>query len=281
MAPRQAVAAPRRVLAAAAILAIGAGVFGVFRMRGAPATASRAEVDPEGIASWSEHTEGEREVVVLERGALRIHVDHATAARHLVVRLPDGELEDTGTTFTVSAADGHTTGVTVQEGSVLLRIRGAAPVALAPGERWAPLEPRAIEGQPPAIANGPAPAIGSGTSSAAPRGEPASSAQRPTPTPGASERQAAGSVSAGRDASLAFRAAMAALDRGDDRDAAIGFARFVAAHPGDARAEDAAYLRVVALQRSGDGAEMKSAALDYLRRYPGGFRKAEVEALSR
>jgi hypothetical protein len=74
---------------------------------------------------------------------------------------------------------------------------------------------------------------------------------------------------------------MAALDRGDDRGAAAGFARFVAAHPGDARAEDAAYLRVVALQRSGDDAEMKGAALDYLRRYPGGFRKMEVEALAR
>jgi hypothetical protein len=274
VAPRRPAAAARWLLAAAAVFAIGAAGLGAWRIRDTRAIASRAEVDPEGTAAWSEHTEGDREVVVLERGALRIHVDHARPARHLVVLLPDGELEDTGTRFVVSAADGHTTGVTVQEGSVVLRVRGAAPVVLAAGERWAPAEPRAIEGLTPAIADAPAPPAPIALTGGARRFPPTAS--------GAPERHVAGSASAGaRDASVAFRAAMAALDRGDDRDAAAGFARFVAAHPGDTRAEDAAYLRVVALQRSGDDAEMKTAALDYLRRYPGGFRKAEVEALSR
>ena len=56
---------------------------------------------------------------------------------------------------------------------------------------------------------------------------------------------------------------------------------FLEKHPRDARAEDAAYLRVIALQRSGDSAGTKQAALEYLRRYPAGFRHAEVEPVSR
>jgi TolA-binding protein len=78
-----------------------------------------------------------------------------------------------------------------------------------------------------------------------------------------------------------FRAAMAALDTGDNAGAAAAFASFLVKHPRDPRAEDAAYLRVIALQRSGDDASMKNAAEEYLRRYPGGFRRAEMDTLSR
>jgi hypothetical protein len=74
---------------------------------------------------------------------------------------------------------------------------------------------------------------------------------------------------------------MSALDRGEDREAAAGFANFLVKHPQDPRAEDAAYLRVIALQRAGDKPAMEHAALEYLRRYPSGFRRAEAERLSR
>jgi outer membrane protein assembly factor BamD (BamD/ComL family) len=74
---------------------------------------------------------------------------------------------------------------------------------------------------------------------------------------------------------------MEALDRGDNRGAATLFGAFLARHPGDRRAEDAAYLRVIALQRCGDAASTKDAAREYLRRYPSGFRRVEVEPMSR
>jgi TolA-binding protein len=74
---------------------------------------------------------------------------------------------------------------------------------------------------------------------------------------------------------------MEALNVGDNREAAAAFARFLAKHPGDPRAEDAAYLQVIALQRSGDQGSAKAAALEYIHRYPAGFRHAEVEPLSR
>jgi TolA-binding protein len=86
---------------------------------------------------------------------------------------------------------------------------------------------------------------------------------------------------AASDPSADFRRAMDALDRGDNHEAATHFAAFRAQHPRDPRAEDAAYLRVIALQRSGDTDQMKEAALAYLRLYPAGFRNAEVEKLAR
>ncbi len=75
---------------------------------------------------------------------------------------------------------------------------------------------------------------------------------------------------------------MAALDDGDNGRAAAEFATFIVKHPDDPRAEDAAYMRILALQRNGDADRMtERRARGYLRRYPAGFRRAEVERLSR
>jgi TolA-binding protein len=86
-------------------------------------------------------------------------------------------------------------------------------------------------------------------------------------------------VSAAPDPLADFRSAVAALSAGDNREAATRFARFLAKHPRDPQAEDASYLRVIALQRCGDTASMKQAAVEYMRSYPRGFRHADVEAL--
>lgn len=107
------------------------------------ARASRAVVQADSTSVWAERTEGDRENVVLERGALWIHVDHSSGEGRLLVVLPDGELEDIGTTFTVSADDGHTTRVAVQDGHVVLRLRDQAAIALGPGDTWIP-DPRPV-----------------------------------------------------------------------------------------------------------------------------------------
>jgi hypothetical protein len=73
---------------------------------------------------------------------------------------------------------------------------------------------------------------------------------------------------------------MAALHAGQSHEAAGRFSRFIE-HPRDARAEDAAYMRVRALREAGDEAGMKAAARSYLEQYPGGFRRTEVEELLR
>jgi outer membrane protein assembly factor BamD (BamD/ComL family) len=72
---------------------------------------------------------------------------------------------------------------------------------------------------------------------------------------------------------------MEALRAGDGRQAAAAFTRFLVEHPRDPMAEDAAYLRIIALQRAGASADVKRAAEEYLQRFPTGFRRAEVEKL--
>jgi hypothetical protein len=232
-----------------------------------PPSTAVVRADPDTV--WSRKVEGGRENVTLVRGALAVHVDHGASHRErLVVVLPDGELEDIGTTFTVAAARGHTERVTVQEGSVLLRLRGRAPIALSAGEAWTP------DRAPPATGR---PAVGASSPSV----------ERPErPGPAHRERIAtsqppSAAPSGGQDSSDEFRALVRLLDAGDDCQAAAGFLQFAVRHPSDSHAEDAAYLRVIALRRCGADDEMKRAAIEYLRVHPHGFRRAEVERLSR
>jgi hypothetical protein len=262
--------APRRLLWPAAIAVLALGLLVVWRVRpGAqPGQASSAVVLADGAAVWSKHMEGNVERIVLEHGALWIHFDHSPRKGRLVVVLPDGELEDTGTTFTVGTSEGHTTRVAVQEGSVVLQIRGEPSVAIVAGDTW-------IRDVQPAVlaSTSSAPSPAKPTRNGPPSPTAPSTALPRSPAPLASVLAP--------DPSVDFRAAMAALDAGDNRHAAASFSSFLVQHPRDPRAEDAAYLRVVALQRCGDKGSMKEAALEYLGRYPAGFRHAEVENLSR
>lgn len=225
---------------------------------GAP-LAEPVVVHADSSARWSRQAEAQLETIRLESGVLSIHVDHGGSPRRLRVLLPDGELEDIGTTFSVSADSGRTTRVSVQEGSVVLRLRGVAPLALGAGESWSPPPMSA----PPAAAAATLPAA----HSAKPVVSAASSASTSAAAPGP-------------DPAEEFRGAMAALNRGDNNQAATLFATFVAEHPRDSRAEDACYLRVLALQRAGNTGAMHQAAHDYLTRYPHGFRTSEVEPLA-
>jgi hypothetical protein len=257
--------------------ALSKGVASVSARKSAPESKPTPESEPksgpvsepqplvvraDSSAKWSRRVAHQLDEIVLESGALSIRVDHTASARRLLVLLPDGELEDIGTTFSVSADGGHTTRVTVQDGSVVLRLRGKPAIALGAGDVWSP-GPLA-----------PATAPGSSSSSAA---RTAPSAQAPLP-------RAAAAASSGdapaADPAKDFRAAMSAFDSGDNARAAALFAAFIAQHGRDPRAEDAAYLRVLALQRGGSAVATQQAARDYLARYPRGFRRAEVEALA-
>ena len=212
-------------------------------------------VRADSSAQWSRRLEAHVETVVLVSGALSIRVDHALSQRRLLVVLPDGELEDIGTTFSVSADAGQTTHVTVQDGSIVLRLRGKPPLALGAGEAWSPPETAAA------------------VPSSAPRARTPRVKMMPLGIPAARIDAPAS------DPSADFRAAMAAFNGGDNARAAAGFFAFLRQHPRDPQAEDAAYLRILALQRTGDSAATKQAAQDYISRYSHGFRHAEVEAI--
>jgi hypothetical protein len=263
VAPERRWAARRLLLVPAALVVLVGVLLAVWRAR-APEQALRGSgisVRADGAAVWSEHTDGVGKRLVVERGALWVHVEPSAGAGRLLVVLPDGELEDTGTTFTVSVTDGRTTRVAVEDGSVVLRIRGKSPIAIGAGKSWLPdARPLALSARSaePALS----PPFAPPTRTLPPLGTPAPSAALPDP-------------------SVDFRTAMAALNAGSSREAAAAFGSFIAKHPRDPRAEDAAYLRIIALQRSGDRDAAKDAALAYLRRYPKGFRRAEAESLSR
>ncbi len=223
----------------------------------APATVVRA--DPSAV--WSERAEGTGKKLFLERGVLWIKVDRPPGAGPLLVVLPDGELEDSGTTFSVNVENGRTTRVAVEEGAVVLRIHDEPPLTIKRGETWIPK----VRATSPTVPSAPP-----STELPLPPARSARTSSSPVP-----------SAAPGPDPSGDFRAAMNALGSGSHRQAAAAFERFLATHPRDPRAEDAAYLRIIALQRSGDSSAMKEAALAYLRRYPQGFRRAEAEKLSR
>ena len=52
-------------------------------------------------------------------------------------------------------------------------------------------------------------------------------------------------------------------------------------NPTDPRAEDAAYLTILALQRAGRRDDAAAAARRYLQHYPNGYRRAEVQKIAR
>lgn len=253
---------PRRpVLLAAGVAAalFSAFFFGWQKARISPDLAAAVSVHAQGVAAWSEQNQGGEDRVSLTDGTLRIHVDHARGAAHLVVAVPDGELEDIGTTFVVNVANGHTARIAVEEGRVIARLRAWPARTIRAGETWIP--------ESAAAATVPVPGVAASSSSAA-------STATAAPSPSTVRAGAAS------DAAADFRAAMAALTRGDNRQASQMLGNFLQKYPSDAHAEDAAYSRVIALERCGDAAQTGRAAKQYLARYPAGFRHTEVEALA-
>jgi ferric-dicitrate binding protein FerR (iron transport regulator) len=90
------------------------------------------------------------EYVELYEGSLDIRFDHRSRLT-LVVRTPDGEVRDFGTTFRVTVARGHTSDVSVREGAVLLQRHGFEDVLLHAGEAFhAPANPEPL---PPSAAS--------------------------------------------------------------------------------------------------------------------------------
>jgi outer membrane protein assembly factor BamD (BamD/ComL family) len=72
---------------------------------------------------------------------------------------------------------------------------------------------------------------------------------------------------------------MTAFDAGAYLDADERLSTFAARFPWDARSEDAAFLRAVIATKRGDAAASVARARDYLKRFPRGLRRAEMERL--
>lgn len=129
-----------------------------------------------GDARWTKRTEGETERVDLSDGTLRLRVRKAPNGRKVVVHVPDGEIEDLGTTFQVVVRDGATQRVAVEEGRVTIRLTNAAPVTIASGDTWERAAPSAPMPVAPA-------GVRSSTSSAPPLPPASAAHERPAAAP--------------------------------------------------------------------------------------------------
>lgn len=265
-------APPRQVLAVHTAAAIAASVF----------PAPEAHFERQTVRG----ADGEQlERVRLHDGVIDVQVDALREGQRFIVATSDAEVEVRGTRFTVFAESGALREVRVQEGVVDVRQNGRT-TTLAVGDVWRAPErvATADDAEPEPHPDVTRPSV------------PRTPIDKPVPDPdedevedeetsdAADSEAAEPSGPAKRErsaASKAFAAAMNKLDRGDYDGATSALEAFSREHEGDARAEDAHFLRIVALQRAGRHAAAANAARSYLAKYPRGARRAEAAAIAR
>jgi len=216
-------------------------------------------------AVWTTEIVGATAHVLLSSGSASFHVRRTTDRQRFLLSLPDGEIEVHGTRFVVNLAGGATRHVEVSEGVVTLRLRGAPPRDIHAGDSWDHVS---------------SPAAG-----LAPAQVHADEDRGDEPGDRAGGQQHLQHMTDRRDAVASpepFAAGVAAFRAGDFRRAEQLLDRFLLAQgmSGDARIEDACFLRAVARSRSGDIEGASKLAKDYLRRFPNGLRRPEAERIA-
>ncbi|MET0790540.1 MAG: FecR domain-containing protein [Polyangiaceae bacterium] len=87
-------------------------------------------------ARWVEQLSVDSDRVELSQGFASFNVS-PHGAEHVIIALPDGELEDLGTVFDVEVRDRRTLRIAVHAGRVSVRLHGRASFELTAGESWA------------------------------------------------------------------------------------------------------------------------------------------------
>jgi len=246
----------RVTVLAAVLVALVALGFGVRSLRDrAPSIAAPASdpisISPSG-AQWTRSSSPGVETIDLVDVALSI-ATHLPAGTKMIVHVPDGEIEDVGTVFRVTVHERRTREISVAEGTVTFRPVGATEVRIVPGREWT-LAPETASTDAP-------------TAPSVPLAEAEHVAAAPA-APLASHEKArrAHGISPPLDTNRGV------TQPEDARKGQTGNA-----FPG----EDETYLRIVALLREDRGEEARVAAFHYLKRFPNGFRREEVERIAR
>ncbi|WP_394837412.1 FecR domain-containing protein [Pendulispora rubella] len=211
-------------------------------------------------------------VFTLVQGAVRADVAKLKAGERFLVRTADAEVEVRGTSFRVAVVAADTscpvpvaTRVEVTEGVVAVR-HGATEVSLHPGESWPPpcTPPPPRASAPPAAAQVP--------KKVAPARLPRPAHENPAP---AEREQASSDLAAQNDM---FARAMQEKQSGRAGAAVATLDRFAATYPASPLAENAVAERMKILATS-DPARARTAARDYLTRYPRGFARVDAEKI--
>ena len=127
-----------------AFVAIGAILFAMRRLSSHAELAVRSTEPPASSlssvvadnASWRSAIGDSVESIILDDGTLRLHVKRKPGSRRVIVRVPDGEIDDLGTVFEVVVREGRTVAVRVDDGQVTLRLASMSPLTLEAGESW-------------------------------------------------------------------------------------------------------------------------------------------------
>ena len=216
-------------------------------------------------ADWRTLERGRTLRLSLRKGELDLSVSPLRADQRFIVELPDGELEVKGTRFVVQTDGARTLAVNVLEGRVALRIRQRESELLSAGDDYRAPAPEATATR----ADAAVPQAIEATS------KPARARPRTNDDVVEAEKVVAPAPAS------PFTLAMSAFNAGDYGRADELFAAFERTHPDDSRLEDALFLRAVARARRGDDSGARMIALEYLKRFPNGLRKADAERLSR
>jgi hypothetical protein len=254
-----------------------------------PRVAALALRPDSGARYTKDSSDRRRDIVHLLEGRLTLEVSTTAEHKGVLVRTPDGEIEDQGTIFSVTVQNERTELISVVEGRVIARLKGKGERWIDAGEMHRPYSAetdKRSEDEAPAKLE---------EATRAKRGR---STQREAEEPlhKTSARSHAGASSNARTkiehagqadssqqgrqeesaAETEFARAVAHVEAHDDARAGVLLEQFVARFPDDARAQDAAFLGVVIRARRGDGSALRIAARAYLARYPRGFRVPEV-----
>lgn len=287
---------PWKVWAFAGVLAVGLSIFFWQRTNQNTAKAPVFDIVDMTHAVWQTETIASTSRVKLQAGSAAFHVEHLQKDAHFYVDMPDGRIEVRGTRFVVDVVEGKTRSVVVTEGIVWLDIP-AFHGLLHAGERWPALEKAAlnpptntdsssnptnlldtkekpvVEVEPRAVDVLPAPSA---------KASPTVTSDVPAAMPSVQEKPntAEANPEPKEEPGPRFAEAMGAFTSGDDARADQLFAAFVRDFPRDGRAEDATFLRAKARARRGDNAGAAAIARDYLRAFPRGLRRPEMERLA-
>jgi FecR protein len=241
------------------------------------------------------------DVVRLSSGAMDIGVRPLHEGERFLVRTGDAEVEVRGTLFHVAVEEDRLRSVDVTEGKVEVRYAGmtvlvgagsswrapstsgpqAAPVAMGPQAAPVTMGPQAAPNprpDEPAVIAG-ADGGATGLSASVPKASATATKANATATK-ASARAKASAATANATPIGGLADGVDLIERGDYGAAAERLQAFQRGHAGDASAEDAAYLTIVALQRAGRRSAAVSAAKEYLSSYPNGRRRAEAQAIA-
>jgi ferric-dicitrate binding protein FerR (iron transport regulator) len=238
------------------------------------------EIDLTEKGSLGVTESGATQAFQLDHGTLSAHVAKLGAGQRFLVRTGDAEVEVRGTRFTVSVgpalacAGGVSTKVRVTEGAVV--VRGAhGEVRLGPGEAWPACTDAAVA-QPPLAATLAAKPTATPAEDVAPKlAVPALDLSASLfPSPSVTPPSSLG------DENALYQKALAEKRSGDTGAAVQSFERLLSRYPKSPLAESASAerMRILARDPSSHG-RARTAARDYLARFPSGFARTEAETV--